>query len=39
MEITSNNPELGDAKEEIEVEYKGGRHQDWFQRSLHAWMF
>ncbi len=23
MEITSNNPELGDAKEEIEVEYKG----------------
>ena len=24
MEITSNNPELGDAKEEIEVEYKGG---------------
>ncbi|MDX9732115.1 MAG: DNA polymerase III subunit beta [Bdellovibrionales bacterium] len=24
MEITSNNPELGDAKEEIEVDYKGG---------------
>lgn len=23
MEITSNNPELGDAKEEIEVDYKG----------------
>lgn len=23
MEITSNNPELGDAKEEIEVQYKG----------------
>jgi len=23
MEITSNNPELGDAKEEIEIEYKG----------------
>ena len=23
MEITSNNPELGDAKEEIEVEYQG----------------
>jgi len=23
MEVTSNNPELGDAKEEIEVEYKG----------------
>ena len=23
MEITSNNPELGDAKEELEVEYKG----------------
>lgn len=23
MEITSNNPELGDAREEIEVEYKG----------------
>lgn len=23
LEITSNNPELGDAKEEIEVEYKG----------------
>jgi DNA polymerase-3 subunit beta len=23
MEISSNNPELGDAKEEIEVEYKG----------------
>lgn len=23
MDITSNNPELGDAKEEIEVEYKG----------------
>lgn len=24
MEISSNNPELGDAKEEIEVEYSGG---------------
>ncbi|UYL10550.1 DNA polymerase III subunit beta [Bdellovibrio sp. SKB1291214] len=24
MEISSNNPELGDAKEEIEVEYAGG---------------
>jgi DNA polymerase-3 subunit beta len=24
MEISSNNPELGDAKEEIEVDYKGG---------------
>lgn len=24
IEITSNNPELGDAKEELEVEYKGG---------------
>jgi DNA polymerase III subunit beta len=24
MEITSNNPELGDAKEEIEIRYKGG---------------
>lgn len=24
MEITSNNPELGDAREEIEVDYKGG---------------
>ena len=24
MEISSNNPELGDAKEELEVEYKGG---------------
>lgn len=23
MEITSNNPELGDAKEEIEIDYKG----------------
>src|SRR6202034_360471 len=23
MEITSNNPELGDAKEEIEIQYKG----------------
>jgi DNA polymerase-3 subunit beta len=23
MEITSNNPELGDAKEEIEIRYKG----------------
>lgn len=23
MEVTSNNPELGDAKEELEVEYKG----------------
>lgn len=23
MEITSNNPELGDAKEEIEIEYRG----------------
>ncbi len=23
MEVTSNNPELGDAKEEIEVDYKG----------------
>ena len=23
MEITSNNPNQGDAKEEIEVEYKG----------------
>ena len=23
MEITSNNPELGDAKEEIEVDYSG----------------
>lgn len=24
LEITSNNPELGDAKEEIEIDYKGG---------------
>lgn len=24
MEITSNNPDMGDAKEEIEVDYKGG---------------
>lgn len=24
MEISSNNPELGDAKEEIEIRYKGG---------------
>ncbi len=23
MEITSNNPELGDAKEEIEINYQG----------------
>jgi DNA polymerase-3 subunit beta len=23
MEITSNNPELGNAKEEIEIDYKG----------------